>query len=89
MKDSEKRFLMIVYTKVNASNGVYAKHVLDIEGNAKQNLYYLEKWTKKDWYDYGVSINTGWLTGLGKQKAWELLPWWNEAQQKEAKEQEP
>ena len=28
----------------------------------------LEKWSKRDWYDYGVSLDLGWLTSLGRKQ---------------------
>lgn len=29
----------------------------------KQGWRTLEKWARKDWYDYGVSLDLGWMTG--------------------------
>jgi len=31
----------------------------------KQGVATLRKWTARDWYDYGVSEDTGWLTPEG------------------------
>jgi hypothetical protein len=31
----------------------------------KQCLYYLEKWTKKGWWEYGVTLRSGWFTQEG------------------------
>lgn len=31
----------------------------------KQNMHYLEKWTSKGWWEYGVSLRTGWFTPEG------------------------
>ena len=28
----------------------------------KRCYYLLGKWTKKDWWEYGVSLRTGWFT---------------------------
>ena len=64
MKDTEKRFLM----------------VLNATGNAKQNTHYLDKWSNKGWYECGVSMGSGHLTELGRQEAQKLLPWWQEEQ---------
>ena len=33
--------------------------------NEKQAHRTLEKWTGKDWYDYGVCLDLGWLTPKG------------------------
>ncbi len=32
--------------------------------------YVLDKWTRKGWWEYGVSLRTGWLTDAG----YEALP---------------
>jgi hypothetical protein len=34
--------------------------------------YILNKWSNKEWLEYGVSPRFGWLTSLGLQKADEL-----------------
>lgn len=39
----------------------------------KQILYYLGKWSKRGWYDYGVSLDLGWLTEEGKSHASALV----------------
>jgi hypothetical protein len=31
----------------------------------KQLGYYLEKWERKGWYEYGVSLDMGWMTSKG------------------------
>lgn len=35
-------------------------------------VYILKKWSNKDWWNYGVSLRTGWLTKKGLAKAEEL-----------------
>lgn len=99
MKDSEKLFLMTVYTRVNKPGAfgtslqnripiedeVWARDAINMVGDPKQNLYYLDKWTRKNWYEYGSSVNVGWLTELGKQEAQKLLPWWEQIQKEEQK----
>ncbi len=37
--------------------------------NPKRTLYILYKWTDKDWWNYGVSARTGWLTDKGLEAA--------------------
>lgn len=32
----------------------------------------LEKWADKGWYEYGVSLDMGWLTAKGKEEAAKL-----------------
>jgi hypothetical protein len=41
--------------------------------NHKRAYYLLEKWCGKGWYDYGVSLDLGWLTNKGINKAKELI----------------
>jgi hypothetical protein len=35
----------------------------------KRAWYLLEKWSNKGWYEYGVTLDLGWLTPLGKEVA--------------------
>lgn len=34
----------------------------------KRTLGILTKWSRRDWWDYGVSLRSGWLTDTGKQE---------------------
>lgn len=39
----------------------------DLWGGIKKQEYgYLDKWSRKGWWDYGVSSRSGWLTDEGK-----------------------
>lgn len=38
----------------------------------KRIMRMLEKWVRKGWWDYGVSLRTGWLTDEGKAAAEEI-----------------
>jgi hypothetical protein len=38
----------------------------------KRAAYLLGKWADRGWYDYGVSLDLGWLTASGVVKAREL-----------------
>lgn len=40
--------------------------------NHKRAWSLLEKWERNGWYEYGVSLDLGWLTAEGKQKASEI-----------------
>ena len=44
----------------------------DLEVPYKQLMYYLSKWTYKDWYEYGVCLDLGWFTNIGLEKAKEV-----------------
>ncbi len=37
--------------------------------HTKRTLYLLDKWTDKGWWEYGVSLRTGWFTELGLEEA--------------------
>jgi hypothetical protein len=39
----------------------------------KRAWYLLEKWSDKDWYNYGVTLDLGWLEEEGMKKAEELI----------------
>jgi len=39
------------------------------EMNHKRRAYILRKWTERGWWEYGVSLRTGWLTPEGTAKA--------------------
>ena len=36
--------------------------------NPKQAWRTLEKWLRKGWYNYGVALDLGWVTGLKETK---------------------
>ena len=37
----------------------------DFSIHYKRAWYLLEKWSRKGWYDYGVSLDLGWITPEG------------------------
>ena len=37
--------------------------------NRKRALYLLDKWADKGWYEYGTSLDLGWLTKEGIEAA--------------------
>jgi hypothetical protein len=39
----------------------------------KQWAYYLEKWCKKGWYEFGVSLRGGWFTPEGAEAITRIL----------------
>lgn len=50
--------------------GESAWHAIDamaIQGHARRRLFgVLEKWADRNWWEYGVSVRTGWLTDAGR-----------------------
>ena len=89
MKEDEKKFLIDLYKASLDLVQTYAfgidtglqprLHVRDIinqDGfymHYKRAWYLLEKWCSKGWYEYGVTLDLGWLTDTGKMKAREVL----------------
>ncbi|KAF6564513.1 hypothetical protein G9G63_10240 [Paenibacillus sp. EKM202P] len=85
MKEDEKRFLLDVYNR--CAN--YAIHNPCTQGRRttprvlinepdfymhhKRAWYLLEKWSGKNWYEWGVTMDLGWLTLEGEKAAKELL----------------
>jgi hypothetical protein len=70
MKPLETEFLLAVADRSRE------RTVRDIAGDfiargvaPKQLWYWLEKWADKDWYEYGVSLDLGWLTEAGWKQA--------------------
>ena len=69
MKEDEKKLLQLIFA---GSTPCAALTYLGIPLNRAR--YLLEdKWSQKDWYDYGVSWDLGWLTEEGKVAARETL----------------
>lgn len=46
---------------------------LDTIGSDKQLHYYLDKWTQKGWWNYGVTARSGWWTPEGIEYFKKLL----------------
>lgn len=67
MKDDE-RVLLFVLQRTNGRE--FPRDVARALGiPQKRAAYICEKWTGKGWYDYGVSVLTGWLTDEGRRVA--------------------
>lgn len=78
MKPDEAMFMAVIAERIpdrRPSPGCV--HVRDIirELHAGGKIHYkrawclLSKWALKDWYDYGVSLDLGWLTEAGLNQA--------------------
>lgn len=64
-------FLLAVYLK---PAGKMVREIIKENGwNWKRCAYLLEKWSSKGWYEYGVSVDLGWLETKGKEVAETLL----------------
>lgn len=62
MKPEERRLLLAIARR---SGDRSVRDIAQSMGSYKQNLYYLSKWARKSWYDYGVALDLGWLTDVG------------------------
>lgn len=74
MKEDEKLFLMDVLIRCWA--GFRPRQLINEPGfymNHKRAWYLLEKWGRKDWYEWGVTMDLGWLTDEGIAKAKEMV----------------
>jgi len=68
VKDDEKELLERLQKRTSKDvNPPYVRQlVADIGMNEKRAAYILQKWSDKQWYDYGISVMAGWLTDEGK-----------------------
>ena len=69
MKEDEKNLLLTLW-ETGLTPRVANREILHM--NHKRMWYILHKWTKKGWYDWGVSVELGWLEDEGKKVAQEL-----------------
>lgn len=76
MKPDERDFLA-AYCQLTITTPLPYCRPCDVpmfgEIDTKRMDYILEKWARRDWYDYGTAIWGGWLTELGKHAAEALL----------------
>ena len=75
VKTDEAQFLIDIYEKCKDSS-LSPRDVInesDFYMHPKRAWYILSKWSKKDWYGWGVTLDLGWLTANGIQKAKNLL----------------
>lgn len=70
MKEKEKLFIKELLK--NNPKPYEAGIAMDYSDD-KQFMYYLEKWTRKGWWDYGVSLRSGWFTPEGVDHFKKLL----------------
>ena len=82
MRPDEKQFLMDVFKNVrcyypeHTQEGCTPRDLInkpDFPIHPKRAIYLLHKWCSKSWYEYGVTLDLGWLTSEGIRKVEELL----------------
>ena len=73
MRNDEKEFLQMLKKRTQEDpNSPHVRQlILDMGMSEKRGSYLCEKWTNRGWYDYGVNVLAGWLTGEGQLKAGE------------------
>lgn len=85
MKDDEKQFLLTIYEESKNLVPVNIFGITmtyqpknrprdiinrpDFPIHHKRAWYLLEKWTDKGWYEFGVTLDLGWLTEKGEAVA--------------------
>jgi hypothetical protein len=63
MKNDEQELLNAIHDKARTGENPYVRGIVrELGMNEKRAAYICEKWTKKGWYDWGVSVLAGWLT---------------------------
>lgn len=70
MKADERRFLEALFSLHEGKPYNYRFHTADGIGDdcglaPKRSFYLLMKWSRRHWWDYGVSARTGWFTPEG------------------------
>lgn len=66
MKNDERLLLDKIQSQSDSDNFPYARDVAkDLNIPPKRAAYIYDKWTRKGWYEYGVSVMAGWLTDEG------------------------
>lgn len=71
MKIKEKQFCNELLNR--CSFKPYESGKATVFSDDKQLMYYLEKWTKKGWWEYGVSLRTGWFTPEGIEELLKIV----------------
>ena len=67
IKSGELAFLCAVALGCRSPRDI----ISDGPENHKRCWRWLEKWERKGWYEFGVSLDLGWLTDKGRHRAWE------------------
>jgi hypothetical protein len=66
MKEDERRLMDELQKRIAKGEQPYVRAIVRELGiHEKRAAYICEKWTRKHWYEYGVSVLAGWLTTDG------------------------
>ncbi len=67
MKIDEQRLLVKLASRTTETT---VRDVISELGmNTNRGCYICQKWAERGWYDYGVSVDLGWLTDAGRRMA--------------------
>ena len=76
MKEDEKQLLLKIRKErplpPKGENKFATEYGDELGIHPKRTEYLLGKWTDRDWWEYGVTVRTGWLTEKGCKAADEL-----------------
>jgi hypothetical protein len=65
MKQDEREFMEALRSR-HAMRPTVRQVAAELGIPRKRAAYICDKWTRKGWYDYGVSVLAGWLTDEGQ-----------------------
>ena len=77
--------MMRFLVEAEASKGRTSSLLLNYVSDSKRKHYILKKWTEKRWWDYGVSMRSGWPTDEGMEAIKEVLKGEDEGEKGEVK----
>ena len=66
MKDREKQLFKDIM-KLTSYKPFTSGMATNLVQNDKQLTYYLYKWVRNGWWNYGVTVRSGWFTPEGVQ----------------------
>lgn len=76
MRDDEKKFIVEIldrcYSAILKQEGCWPRDIINQENfymHYKRAWYLLEKWSRKGWYEWGVTMDLGWITPEGIEEA--------------------
>lgn len=74
MKPDERSYLLLLHDAAGYDMGPTPRDLRPADMAPKRAWYLLSKWARLGWYDYGVSIDLGWLTPAGHYAAERFRP---------------
>ena len=72
MKDDEIAFLLLCAGNIKPHGTAWPRHIRPSTMHYKRAWYLLLKWSRKGWYDYGVTLDMGWMMDAGLAAAEEI-----------------